>query len=232
MSKKILRRTLFAIPALLLVYLAIAAFWAHLSVDELLAGYPAPISAALSQRQQDILLKIEDPTFFTHSGLSLADGQGVTTITSAIARDVLLEGGELGGIKGAFQNLYRGVFACCKKVDFGRDVMALVLNRHLDKQRQLDLYVSRVYMGTADGVQVKGLDLASSIYFKKPLTELAEADFIGLVAMIKAPNKFHPLRQPGSYQVRRALAAKMISGLCQPKGWFDTTYDNCDVAID
>lgn len=232
MSKKILRRTLFAIPALLLAYLAIAASWAHLCVDELLAARPAPTSAALSQRQQDILLKIEDPTFFNHAGLSLADGQGVTTITSAIARDVFLEGGELGGMKGAFQKLYRGVFACCKKVDFGRDVMALVLDRHLAKQRQLDLYVAGVYMGTADGIQVKGLDIASRIYFKQPLEELDEQRFIGLVAMIKAPNQFHPLRTPGSYQVRQLLAARMISGACQPQGWFDTTYDRCERATD
>lgn len=227
MLKKTVRRTLFAIPALLLVYLPIAAFWAHLSVGELMLAYPEQLTPGLTQRQQDILLKIEDPTFFAHHGLSLADGQGVTTISSSIAREVFLGRDNLGGVKGAFQDFYRGVFACCKKVDFGRDVMALVLDKHVSKQRQLDVYVALTYMGTFDGGQVRGLDQASMLYFKKPLNELVEQDFIGLAAMIKAPNQFHPLRRQAAYAVRQGKAAKIVSGVCNPSGWFDTDYNDC-----
>lgn len=228
MLRKILRRTLFAIPVLLLAYLAIAALWANSALDQLMASYPAPANtSALSTRQQEILLKIEDPTFFEHRGLSLADGQGMTTISSSSARAVFLEGANLAGIQGAFQYVYRGVFACCKKVDLGRDVMALVLDARVSKERQLGLYIAQVYMGTQAGVQVKGLEQASMLYFQKPLKELDEQGFIGLVSMIKGPNQFHPVHNKQAFDVRRQRVAAVISGACKPSGWLDTSFDHC-----
>ncbi len=184
-------------------------------------------TAALTPRQQTILLQIEDPTFFEHKGLSLADGQGITTISSSIARDVFLAGSDVQGIKGGFQSFYRAVFACCKKVDIGRDVMALVLNANVSKQRQLALYASDIYMGSAAGVQVKGLEQASVAYFGKPLAQASDKEFTGLVAMIKAPNQFHPLKNPDAFLMREERVAAIVAGACKPDGWFDTTYDNC-----
>lgn len=215
-------------PVLLLAYLGIAAIWAKASVDQLMAAYPATASgSALSQRQQDILLKIEDPTFFKHRGLSLADGQGATTISSSITRAVFLERGDLQGARGRFQEVYRGVFACCKKIDLGRDAMALVLDAHVSKQRQLDLFVSHVYMGTSGAIQVMGLEQASLLYFGQPLRELDEPGFISLVGMVKAPNQFHPQNKQQAFELRRLRVANIISGACRPSGWFDTSYDDC-----
>ena len=225
MPKNAIRKTLLAVPILLLAYLAIAALWAYASIDQLMAAAPAP--TVLSERQQAILLQIEDPGFYTHSGLSVTDGQGVTTISSAIARDVFLEQGNVQGLRGALQQVYRAVFACCKKVDIGREVMALVLDAKVSKQRQLAWFAGRVYMGSAGGSQIRGLDLASTTYFGKALAELPEADFIGLVSMIKAPNTFHRLRQPAAYDQRRARVAAIVAGTCRPAGWFDTSYEHC-----
>ncbi len=228
MSRKIIRNTVIAIPLVILAYLGTAAVWAAATVDELMAAYPVPTAAAaLTPRQQAILLKIEDPTFFEHKGLSLTDGQGITTITSSIARDVFLARADLHGIKGGFQRFYRAVFACCKKVDIGRDAMALVLNANVSKQRQLALYVSDIYMGSAEGVQLKGLERASVAYLGKPLAQASDKEFTGLVAMIKAPNQFHPLRNPDAFLLREARVAGLVSGVCRPDGWFDTTYESC-----
>ncbi len=213
----------------MLVYLVTAGWWAASSVEELVAAYP-PGTVALSTSQQKILFKIEDPNFLEHDGLSLVDGQGVTTITSSIARDVFLSGPDLPGIKGAFQSFYRAVFACCKKVDIGRDVMALVLDSYVAKQRQLDLYVAHVYMGNQFGVQAKGLEQASRLLFDKSLANLPEQDFISLVAMIKSPNQFHRIRDPQAFALRRERVASILAGTCQPIGWFDTGYESCKTA--
>ena len=51
-------------------------------------------------------------------------------------------------------------------------MMALVLNAHLSKERQLAAYVTRVYMGTNDGTQVRGLQQAATSYLGKPLDQL------------------------------------------------------------
>jgi hypothetical protein len=170
-----LGKALLALAALLLLllYLAVVAWWAAASVDTLLAQRSAAPAPRLSQGQLAILLRIEDPTFLTHRGLSLADGQGVATISSAVARDLFLYGPPLDGLQGRLQGFYRGVFECCRKVDFGRDTMALVLDAGASKARQLDLYVAGVYMGRHEGRQARGLEQAAQAYIGKPLAALA-----------------------------------------------------------
>jgi hypothetical protein len=159
-----------SLPALLLAYLGVVALWSLAVVDEVVASYaPSQYEVTLLPDQQAILLKVVDATFFVHRGVTLANGQGLTTITSSLAREAFLFHTDLPGFKGALQLFYRAVFNCCKKVDFGRDVMAVVLNGHLGKQQQLALYAQEVYMGRANGKQVKGFAQASSVYLRKPL---------------------------------------------------------------
>lgn len=225
---KHLGKVLLAIAALVLVYLAIVAGWAVASVDTLLARHPATQVSPLSPSQLAILLKIEDPTFPTHHGLSLADGQGVATISSAVARDLFLYGAALPGTKGVLQRVYRGVFDCCRKIDLGRDVMALVLDASASKQRQLDLYVGGVYMGRHEGRQVRGLEAAAQAYLGKPLAAVDEDGMARLVAMVKAPNELNPVRNRDAFELRLARVRAVLAGRCQPKGWLDTSYVQCD----
>jgi membrane peptidoglycan carboxypeptidase len=222
------RRTLLLLAGLLIVYLCVVAAWSLASVNEAAAGFPAEgQQLQLSKRQTDILLRIEDPSFFSHAGLSVGNGQGFATITSALARQAFLYGLPFDGIKGNMQSFYRRVLECCKKIDLGRDTMALVLNAKVSKERQLAAYVSTVYMGTSNGIQVKGLAQASTQYFGKPLSELTDSEFGGLVAMIKAPNQFHPVRNPSVHALRAARVNAVIAGKCVPGGWFDTSFEHC-----
>lgn len=220
---------LLALAALLLVYLAVVAWWAAASVDALLAQRAADATAPrLSQGQLAVLLRIEDPRFFSHRGLSLADGQGVATISSAVARDLFLYGASQGGPKGVLQRVYRAVFDCCRKVDLGRDVMALVLDASASKQRQLDLYVGGVYMGRHEGRQLRGLEAAAQAYLGKPLAAVDADGMAQLVAMIKAPNELHPVRNRDAYQLRLARVRAVLAGRCEPDGWLDTSYSHCE----
>lgn len=222
-----LRRTLW-LPLLLAAYLMIAASWAWLNADALLARVPLESGALLSERQTAILLRVEDPDFLTHPGLSVAQGQGLATISSALARDLFLYGARLDGVAGALQSLYRGVFDCCKRIDLGRDVMALVVDAKLSKAQQLALYAGSVYMGTHDGAQVQGLPDAALRYAGKPLAQLNEQEFIGLVAMIKAPNRYHSSKAPVDHARRAARITALVAGQCQPEGWLDTSFDSCE----
>lgn len=215
------------VPVCLLAYLSVVAVWASVSFDDAVARLPAFEAAPLSPRQAAVLAQIEDPAFFQHHGLSLAPGQGLATISSSLARTLYLSDGNLDGVEGAFQRLYRGVFNCCKKVDVGRDVMALVVDARLGKERQLALYAASVYMGTQQGGQIHGLAQASRSYLGKPLAQASEQEFVGLVAMIKAPNQYHPVQHPQEHALRSARLAAVLAGKCHPEGWFDTTYRHC-----
>ena len=226
-TNKRMRKLLVLLPFLLLAYLAIAAAWAWSITDQATQEIVRSERIALSPRQVEILLKIEDPTFLTHHGVSLADGQGMATISSALARDVFLTRAELGGVKGALQSFYRAVFNCCRQVDLGRDVMAMVLNAKVSKDRQLSMYVTDVYMGTHEGTPVRGLHNAALVYMELPLPLLDDAQFMRLVAMIKAPKLYHPLHNREALDERARRVAAVVSGACRPAGWFDTTYDAC-----
>jgi membrane carboxypeptidase/penicillin-binding protein len=224
--KRAIRATCAAL-LFLTVYLGIAAVWAAVSFDDAMAHMPAVEHSPLSAPQAAILLKVEDPTFYTHHGLSLADGQGAATISSALARELYLSDLRLSGAEGIFQRFYRAVFGCCRKIDLGRDTMAIVLDAKLPKERQLALYADSVYMGTHRGMQVHGLEQAAQSYLGKPLRDLTEHEFIGLVAMIKAPNQYHPLRAAAAHAQRVARIEALLAGQCRPGGWFDTSLDAC-----
>lgn len=221
------RRVLLLLTILILAYLALAGAWAWTVFDEALATSPVADTTPLSARQTAILLRVEDPTFFEHAGLSIAPGQGVATISSALARDVFLGSGRLDGMNGAVQRFYRGVFNCCKRIDLGRDVMTLVLNSRMSKRDQLTRYVATVYMGTHGGQQVSGLAPAALSYLGKPLEATSEAEFVKLVAMIKAPNQYHPVRGPEALAQRVARIEALLAGRCTPSGWFDTEFKDC-----
>jgi membrane peptidoglycan carboxypeptidase len=226
-----LGRAALAFVALLAIYLAVAAGWAATSLDALLARWqqqPQQLDpATLSQRQAAILLRIEDPTFYAHYGLSLADGQGAATISSAVARELFLYGPGLEGVRGMLQGFYRGVFECCKKVDFGRDAMALVLDARVSKERQLAIYVAGIYMGRHEGRQVRGLEPAALAYLGKSLDKVDDDEMAQLVTMIRAPNALHPVRERAAYQARLARVRAVLAGRCRPAGWFDTEYAHC-----
>lgn len=227
---KLIQRAIRAVrlPILILAaYLGIVAVWAASAFDDALAALPAVPDYPLSASQTAILLKVEDPSFYTHHGLSLAEGQGVATISSALARELYLANARLGGIEGVLQTFYRAVFNCCRKIDFGRDVMALVLDAKLPKARQLALYVDRVYMGTDRGVQVHGLVQAAQGYLGKPLGHLSDREFVALVAMIKAPNQYHPVKDPAAHADRVARIEALLAGKCRASGWFDTSLAAC-----
>ncbi|RZA33314.1 MAG: hypothetical protein EOP92_21510 [Lysobacteraceae bacterium] len=222
------RSLLFALPACVLAYLVVAGCWAWATFDQAVAGARVLPEAQLTARQTRILTLVEDPAFFEHHGVSLARGQGFATISGAVARDLYLAGVDMEGPAGALQQLYRAVFACCKRVDLGRDLMAVVLDARLSKERQLAVYVSNVYMGTHGGRQLRGLPQAAHSYLGKHLGETTDDEFIRLVAMIKAPNGFHPARNPDAHATRLARVRALVAGRCRPGGWFDTALDACD----
>ena len=212
---------------LLLAYLAVAAAWAWSAFDDVRRVVPLTQAVELSNRQAAVLLRVEDPGFYGHHGLSLGQGQGVATISSALARELFLGKDRLDGVPGLMQTFYRGVFDCCKRIDLGRDMMALVLDARMSKREQLQRYSATVYMGTHEGQQLKGLAQAARSYLGKPLEATTDEEFIRLVAMIKAPNHYHPSRNAAALDERAARIQALLLGSCTPDGWFDTDYAGC-----
>lgn len=212
----------------LFVYLGIVWIWAASASPELLAEISrGRQDTVLKPQYREALLIIEDPKFFEHRGLDISNGQGLTTITSGLAKVVFLESHQLDGARGVLQSFYRGVFDCCKKIDLGRDVMALVLHSKTTKQEQLNLFLNNAYLGSFHGKGVVGFDDAAAAYYGKQLSDLTEEEFYGLVAMLIAPNYYHPLNNPSAHAERVKRVKAVVNGQCEPDGWRDLTYDHC-----
>lgn len=217
-------KALGATLTLLMIYLAFAFLWAWNCIPKALESYPSSASAALSGRQQNILLTVEDPSFKTNAGIDIfTPGQGKTTLWQSAVPFLLFENNS-PMLMGISQNLFRFVWRNFRKVDFGRDVMALALARQAPSERILDLFVNRVYMGDLKGESVRGLPRASEVFFGKTITELSEDEFIRLVALIKAP---HSNKQDLEERTRRIKA--LLANQCKPQGLFDNDFAGCSL---
>lgn len=225
---KYIKRTFIGILFFVTLYLGIVWVWANSVAPSLLQEVsPDKTVAKLDVQFIAALIKVEDPSFYSHSGLDISKGQGLTTISSAAARTVFLGEHQLEGVSGSLQSFYRGFFSCCQKIDFGRDVMALVLDSHVTKQDQISIFMRSAYLGSHKGQGIIGFENAALIYYEKELPDLTKDEFYGLVAMLLAPNYYHPVKNPRIHAQRVKRVKAVISGQCEPDGWLDLTYEHC-----
>lgn len=165
--------------------------------------------AKLSPAQLNILLAIEDPKFYKHHGVDLTTpGAGMTTITQGLVKLLYYPAGFKQGIAKIRQTL----------------IAQYALDALVSKEIQLELFLNLAYFGHQHGEEIKGFAQAAQVYYKKELTALTEPEFIGLVAMLIAPNKFKPTTVLHIERVERIQA--YLSGQYQPKALLDTQYDN------
>ncbi|WP_054871151.1 biosynthetic peptidoglycan transglycosylase [Caloranaerobacter sp. TR13] len=162
----------------------------------------------LSKEQIDILLKVEDPNFYNHKGIDFkTPGAGITTITQGLVK------------KFYFENFRPGI-AKIKQTLIAR----FALNPLVSKDDQLKLFINYVYLGKLDGNPIYGFANASERYFGKPFSQLSEEEYISLVAMIIAPNKFNVIKNPEANSNRVERIKLLIRGEYVPKGLMDLYY--------
>ncbi|KPU27133.1 hypothetical protein TR13x_06760 [Caloranaerobacter sp. TR13] len=156
----------------------------------------------------DILLKVEDPNFYNHKGIDFkTPGAGITTITQGLVK------------KFYFENFRPGI-AKIKQTLIAR----FALNPLVSKDDQLKLFINYVYLGKLDGNPIYGFANASERYFGKPFSQLSEEEYISLVAMIIAPNKFNVIKNPEANSNRVERIKLLIRGEYVPKGLMDLYY--------
>ena len=164
--------------------------------------------ADLNHRQLDILLKVEDPNFFHHSGVDLSTpGAGLTTITQSLVKKLYFDKFEPGLAK-IRQTL----------------IARFALDPLMAKDEQLTLFINSIYLGNG----AYGFLQASQIYFHKPFASLTEDQYIALVAMIIAPKAFDLKKFPARNNERVSRIKRLVSGEYKPRGLFDMYYGKID----
>ncbi|HBX40173.1 MAG TPA: peptidase, partial [Marinobacter adhaerens] len=82
---------------------------------------------------------------------------------------------------------------------FNEILLALQIERELDKNRILELYLNKIYLGN----RAYGIAAAAQVYYNKPVSELSLAQMAMLAGLPKAPSAFNPLANPDRAMIRR-----------------------------
>lgn len=136
------------------------------------------------------LIGIEDYRFLDHFGVDWK------SIIRAMWVDLVHMSFVQGGST-LTQQLAKNLFFSNEKTirrKFREMVTAIYLEMHYPKEAILEAYFNEVFWGTFQGIQIKGVFSASYIYFNKSPDNISPFEAAILIAMLRGPNFYHPLR--------------------------------------
>jgi membrane carboxypeptidase/penicillin-binding protein len=176
--------------------------------------HPMPLQVAnLTPDQQQMLLKVQDPNFYSHSGADFsASTSGWTTITEGLIKQLY------------FKQFHPGFLHLGKMRQI---LLAIGFNSRVPKDEQLRLFINRVYSGNVDGHLVFGFDDAARVYYGKQFAGLSRQEYASLVATIVAPAAFNPAAHRQENQERSARIERLLKGECTSSGKADIFYRGC-----
>lgn len=157
------------------------------------------------------VLAAEDSAFYSHIGIRptailrsilVGDhGQGASTITQQLARNLFL-------------TQEKSMIRKAKEA-----ILSLRIEKLYSKDKLLETYLNAIYFGHG----AWGVDAASHSYFAKPASDLSLAEASSLAGLIAAPEKYSPIKNPGLSKTRQHY----VLGRLKQLGWItQEQYDN------
>ncbi|MCU7922027.1 MAG: transglycosylase domain-containing protein [Candidatus Thiodiazotropha sp. (ex Dulcina madagascariensis)] len=176
---------------------------------ELLAERNTPLKLEdIPKNRIHQLLLIEDPGFYHHNGIDFSTpGAGLTTITQGMVKYLY------------FDHFKPGIMKIEQSLIAWLAVGALV-----NKNDQLTVFINTAYLGTDEGVVVRGFAMAAKRYFGKSFEELSNNEYLSLVAMLIGPDAFSIKHHPGVNGERVKRIKDVLSGEYKPDGLGDVYY--------
>ena len=141
------------------------------------------------------LLAAEDDNFFQHRGI---DVMGLARAVS----ELLLTGEKGSGGSTLTMQVARNFFLSRERTfirKFNEILLAIEIERNLDKQEILALYFNRIFLGH----RAYGFEAASQVYYGKSIGELSLAQHAMLAGVPKAPSRINPVSNPDAGRQRR-----------------------------
>lgn len=170
------------------------------------------------------IIAAEDEAFRTHPGVDFMGlaravwinsqggsySQGASTLTMQVVRNL---------------NQQREKTIARKVREIGA---ALALDAHLGKDGVLQMYLDAPYLGQAGSLSICGFRAASLYYWGKDVDELTLAQQATLAAILPAPGRFAPDRNPELTQSRRDMVLRRMADA----GWDVTAALNEPITTD
>ena len=146
-------------------------------------------------------ISAEDKNFFNHSGIDLS------SIIRAFFQNInnyffTENNNRLIGASTITQQLVKNLYLDSQKTivrKMKEIIIAIKLERILDKEKILEIYLNEIYFGRG----AYGIVAASEKYFNKRLLDLTIEEYAFLAALPKAPSRYDPENNYGTIKERR-----------------------------
>jgi penicillin-binding protein 1A len=151
------------------------------------------------------VVAIEDERFFSHRGV---DPRG---ILRALWRNVR-EGEVVEGGSTITQQLARNLFLSQERTatrKIAEILLALEIERRLTKEEILERYLNQVYFGQG----AYGVEMASRVYFGKPVKQITLPEAALVAGLIRAPSIYSPYRHMALAKTRQETVLSRMAAL-------------------
>lgn len=141
------------------------------------------------------LIATEDQRFFEHPGVDIM-GLGRATVR------MIKTGTKSQGGSTITMQVARNFFLSRKKTflrKFNEIMLAIKIDRELSKEKILELYLNRVYLGN----RAYGVGAAAMVYFGKSIKDLNLAELAMIAGLPQAPSTQNPIANPIAAKKRR-----------------------------
>ncbi len=175
---------------------------------------PLPFNA-IPEQFIKALLAAEDDNYFAHSGI---DVMGLMRAVS----ELVLTGEKVTGGSTLTMQVARNYFLSRDRTfmrKFNEILLAIEIERSLNKQEIFELYFNRIFLGH----RAYGFEAASELYYGVSIGELSLAQHAMLAGVPKAPSRINPVSGPAAGLQRR----DWILGRMHTLGYIsDEAYEN------
>lgn len=141
------------------------------------------------------ILAAEDSRFYSHHGV---DPKGLTRAFIELATTGSIQ---TGGSTITMQ-VAKNYFLSRERTflrKFNEILLALQMERELEKNKILELYVNKIYLGH----RAYGIEAAANVYYGKAIGELSLPQLAMIAGLPKAPSSFNPVTNPSRAIARR-----------------------------
>jgi len=155
----------------------------------------------------NMLLLVEDQSFFLHWGVDFKE-------IVRVFYGYLFEDKDLRGASTITQQLIKNTLLSSDKVisrKINEALMAILMEFNYDKNYILERYMNTVYLAQQGSMAIHGFTSASQFYFSKKVEDLDLREMATLVALLKGPSYYHPVKHPDRLNNRVDMILSMQS---------------------
>jgi len=153
----------------------------------------------------NMLLLVEDQSFFQHWGVDFKE-------IVRVFYGYLFEDKDIRGASTITQQLIKNTLLSRNKTlsrKINETLMAMMMELNYDKNYILERYMNTVYLAQQGSMAIQGFASASQFYFDKKVDDLDLSEMATLVALLKGPSYYNPVKYPDRLNKRVDMILSM-----------------------